>query len=148
MAKPCLISDLFPDSSLILEKLNNPRNPLNINKYFNNDFIDYLNFENFNYLFVFIFLVTFIPNFIPNIQENFNNILYIIFILFYLIYTIYNIKLYKLIQFQFISINSNQLLLFIIIILIIGILFVKQFLDESAKFHNFIYFSIIIFCFS
>ena len=146
MANPCLISDLFPDSSLISNIFQgNIIN--NINKYFNNDSIDYLNFENFNYLFVFTFLVTFIPNFIPNIQENFNNILYIIFILFYLIYTIYNTKLYKLFNFSLSGINGNQLLLSIIIIFIIGILFVKQTFDESAKFHNFIYFSIIIFCF-
>ena len=146
MANPCLISDLFPDSSLISNIFQgNIIN--NINKYFNDDFIDYLNFENFNYLFVFIFLVTFIPNFIPNIQENFNNILYVIFILFYLIYTIYNTKLYKLFNFNLSGINGNQLLLSIIIIFIIGILFVKQTFDESAKFHNFIYFSIIIFCF-
>ena len=143
MAKPCLISDLIPDSSLI----SNIFQDNIINKYFNNNFIDYLNFENFNYLFVFTFLVTFIPNFIPNIQENFNNILYGIFLLFYLIYTIYNVKLYKKLINKFPNINKDQLLLIFIIIFIIIVLFVKQFIDESSKFHNFIYFSIIIFCF-
>lgn len=157
IAYPSLISDFTQIPSLISTLISNliSRNPLNItnniNFYFNDDFINNLNFENFNYLFIFTFLVTFIPNFIPNIQENFNNVLYIIFGLFYLIYTIYNVKLNEILNHLLTShlpnINKDQLLLSIIIIFIIIVLYVKQFYDKSSKFHNFIYFSIIIFCF-
>ena len=120
-----------------------------------------LNFKNFNYLFIFVFLITYIPNFIPNIDSVFNSTISFIIFLVYLLYTINNFVgipniLEKIFGFSDI-LKTNQFLLCLIIIIIIFILFYKNnFMDTStednpyvdlSKFNNFIYFTIIMFCF-